>query len=484
VTLDARWWAFWTAVLGAPLVLLGLLLFLAPDWDRPFGTNDFHFYAVSGTTLAAVAACAVVIASMPSLRETRLVFLGVAFMAIAAIFAVHGLGTPGHIHDEVYAELRVSSWLSVMAGALLVTLSVLSLPAGLDERLRRLGPVVFAAAAAVLAVYVALSFLTPDWLAFLPFMDRNVQLAATAGTLALLGFSAWRYYQAFLFARLPSQWAMVCVLVLLMEVQLSMTFGRFWHYSWWLYHGLYALAFLILFAGWSIEVRRAGSVTVLAEALSMRDAMAQLSRGYTKPIADLVDAIEWKDLYTLGHVRRVATYAVIAGKEMGLSSLELRRLALGAQMHDVGKLGVPDRILTKPGPLEPDEFEIIKRHARRGYEIAMQVEALRPAADAIHLHHERYDGTGYPLGLAGTAIPLHARIVSVVDAFDAMTSGRVYQAPVSPAQAFEELRRCAGSHFDPAVVAAFERALARMEGAPCEAPAPGLPGRPAKASAA
>ena len=481
MALDARWWVPWTAVLGAPVVLLVLLLFVAPGWDRPFGTNDFHFYAVSGTTLAAAVACAVVVASMPSLRETRLVFLGASFMAIAAIFAVHGLGTPGHIHDEVYAELRVSSWLSVMAGALLVVMSVLALPPWLDERMQRLGPVLFGAVAALLAVYVALSVLRPNWLAFLPFRDRGVQLAASAGTLALLGFSAWRYFQAYLFARLPSQWAMVCVLVLLMEVQLSMTFGRFWHYSWWLYHGLYALSFLILFGAWGLEIRRAGSVKVLAEALSMRDAMAQLSRGYSKPIADLVEAIEWKDLYTLGHVRRVATYAVMVGKEIGLSSLDLRNLALGAQMHDVGKLGVPDRILTKPGPLEAAEFEIIKRHARRGYEIAMQVKALRSAAEAIHLHHERFDGTGYPLGLAGDRIPLHARIVSVADAFDAMTSGRVYQKAVTSEEAFAELRRCAGSHFDPAVVEAFARVLSKMDGA--AAPGAAAAGR-AGASAA
>ena len=169
---------------------------------------------------------------------------------------------------------------------------------------------------------------------------------------------------------------------------------------------------------------RAGNVRVLAEALSMRDAIAQLNHGYSQPIANLVDAIEWKDAYTLGHVRRVATFALMMGKELGLSTLELRSLALGAQMHDVGKIGVPDRILTKPAALTTEEAEVIREHVTRGYEIATSVLALSSVTDAIRFHHERYDGSGYPIGLEGESIPLHARIVAVADAFDAMTSGR------------------------------------------------------------
>jgi HD-GYP domain-containing protein (c-di-GMP phosphodiesterase class II) len=290
-----------------------------------------------------------------------------------------------------------------------------------------------------------------------------VQLVSTAVTLSLLGFGVYRYFQAFLFARLPSQWAMVCVLVLLMEVQVSMTWGHFWQISWWLYHGMYALAFAVLFASWAYEVKRAGNIRVLAEGLAMRDAVAQLNHGYSAPIAELVDAIEWKDLYTHGHVRRVASYAVMIGKELGLSTVDLRRLALGAQMHDVGKIGVPDRILKKAGPLTDMEFETIKKHATRGYEIAQQVKALQPASEAIFFHHERYDGMGYPLGLAGEEIPLHARIVSVADAFDAMTSGRAYQPAVNHEVALAELLRCSGTHFDRSCVDAFATVMQRLE---------------------
>jgi HD-GYP domain-containing protein (c-di-GMP phosphodiesterase class II) len=198
----------------------------------------------------------------------------------------------------------------------------------------------------------------------------------------------------------------------------------------------------------------------------MRDAVAQLNRGYSRQIAELVDAIEWKDLYTHGHVRRVASFAVMLGKELGLSTLELRNLALGAQMHDVGKISVPDNILGKPERLTPEEFAVIRQHAIRGFEIARSVKALHPAVDGIHFHHERYDGMGYPVGLSGEEIPLQARIIAVADAFDAMTSGRSYQPAVNQSAAFEELRRCGGTHFDPKCVEAFIAAMgkARDEG--------------------
>jgi HD-GYP domain-containing protein (c-di-GMP phosphodiesterase class II) len=332
-------------------------------------------------------------------------------------------------------------------------------------------------------MYIGLAFVTPDWLAFMPVDDRRVQLGVTFVTLGLLAFSALRYFQAFLFARLPSQWAMVVALVLLMQVQMSLTWGRFWQYSWWEYHFLYGAAFIVLFAGWTIEVLRAGSLSVFADGLTMRDALGQLDRGHGQPIADLVDAIELKDLYTLGHVRRVAGYALITGRQLKLSAVEQRNLTLAAQMHDVGKIGTPDRILTKPGRLTPEEFAVIQEHVDRGYHIALHVPALKPVAEAIRFHHEKYDGSGYPDGLRGDSIPLQARIIAVVDAYDAMTSGRVYQPAVTHEDAVAELRRCSGSHFDPGCVEAFLAAYGR-QAAREAVDLPPIRLRPARSSAA
>ena len=443
------------------MLAFGLLLAF-PEFDTSFGSASFHFYIVSGTAIAAAVACLVIVSTSKSLCETRMVFLGLAFLSIAAIFAVHGLGTPGHIHSEVHAESQVSAWLSVFVGALFIAASVATMRSKAEDWLKRNGKFLFVGVASALGVYILLFIATLDWLAWIPADERWLQLAMTAGTLTMLAFSAWRYFHAFLFARLISQWAMVGALVLLMQVQISLTWGQYWHLSWWLYHGTYGAAFLTLFGGWLIESRRAGSARVLSEALSMRDAIAQLGHGHSRQVADLVDAIESKDLYTLGHVRRVATFAVMIGKEMELATLDLRALALGAQMHDVGKIGVPDRILTKPSGLTDEEFSQIRKHSTLGHEIASRVSALGPATDAIRYHHERMDGSGYPDGLKGKEIPLHARIVAVADAFDAMTSGRVYQSAINDLDAIEELKRSAGSHFDPACVDSFVRALSKL----------------------
>lgn len=475
MSLNVRWWVCWLAVLGLPMAAFAVLR-AVPAWDEPFGTFSFHFYAVSGVTLAAAIACVAIIGMTRSLRETRLLCLGLAFLSIASVFAVHGLDTPGHIHDKVYPELKISSWLSVFLGAVFVSASVVALPEKVEAWLKRYSGGVFCVATFAMGAYIGLAIAAQGWLGWVPVDDRRLQLVATAVTLGLLGFSAWRYFQAFLFARLPSQWAMVCLMVMLMEVQVSMTWGHYWRYSWWMYHGLYALAFVVLFGAWFVEARRAGSLRVIAEALSMRDAIAQLNHGYSQPIANLIDAIEWKDQYTLGHVRRVAGYAVMTGSELALPPLELRALALGAQMHDLGKISVPDRILTKPGSLTAEEFAVIQKHVESGFEIATKVKALQPALQGIRYHHEKVDGTGYPEGLRADAIPLQARIIAVADAFDAMTSGRVYQPAVSHERAISELRRCSGSHFDPVCVQAFVNALAKMpgtaEGGPAAGPAP------------
>jgi HD-GYP domain-containing protein (c-di-GMP phosphodiesterase class II) len=134
---------------------------------------------------------------------------------------------------------------------------------------------------------------------------------------------------------------------------------------------------------------------------------------------------------------------------------ELQAIELGALLHDIGKIGVPDSILYKPGPLTPEEWEIMKQHPVIGYRMCMKIDALRPAAPIVLHHHERWDGQGYPYGLAGEAIPLGARIFAIADTLDAMTSDRPYRKALSFAQAREEIIRCAGQQFDPEMVKLF-----------------------------
>ncbi|MEX0786655.1 MAG: HD domain-containing phosphohydrolase [Dehalococcoidia bacterium] len=433
--------------LAAPMVIFAVTR-LVPALDPTIMAFNAHFYAVGFTAIAAAIACAIVMASARTLQNTRLLFLGLGFFAIAGIFAVHGLATPGFIADQYYASVSVSSWLSAAAGSLFVALSVATLPPKIDRAIERAGQYIFLAAGGAIFAYVALSLTAETWLDWVPIDNRWVQLSLGFGALALVAFAAWRYWQAYQFARLPSQLAMVAALVLLMEVQTIILWGRLWHLSWWLYHGLYGVAFLVLFAGWALEVRRAGTLRAIADALSMRDALAQLNRGLEAPILRLVEAIEIKDMETFGHVRRVSGYALAIGRRLGLSAGDLRSLVLAAEMHDVGKIRVPASILAKPGSLTEDEFAIVQSHTGSGHEIAGRVPALKDLAEVIKRHHERLDGSGYPDGLKGEDIPLLSRIVAVADTYDAMTSRRPYRDARGHIEAMGEIIRCKGVTLD------------------------------------
>lgn len=440
--------------LASPIVLLGVLR-AVPAWDPLIMAFDFHFYVVSLTAIAAALACGVLIASAKTLRHTRLLFLGLGFFAIAGIFAVHGLATPGVFMEGYYGSVGVSAWLSAAAGAALIAVSVVGLPKGLDRLVGRNGQTIFAAAAVGIGAYIGLSLAVQTWLDWVPIGDAWLQWSLGLGALALTGFAAWRYYQSYLFAKLPSQIAMVATLALLMEVQAIILWGRVWHLSWWLYHGLYGAAFVALFAGWWMETRRAGTLRAIADALSMRDALAQLDRGLDAPIVELVDAVEAKDVETFGHVRRVSSYSLRIAKHLGLSSAKLRAVALAAEMHDVGKISVPSSILSKPAALTDEEFAVVKAHTTRGAEIASQVPALRELTGAIRAHHERLNGSGYPDGLAGDDIPLVARIIAVADTYDAITSKRPYREGRSHEEAIAEITRLRGIEFDERCVDAF-----------------------------
>lgn len=143
------------------------------------------------------------------------------------------------------------------------------------------------------------------------------------------------------------------------------------------------------------------------------------------------------------------------GFQLGLSDVVLSDLFILAALHDIGKIGIPDQILNKKTRLSPEEWEIMKKHPEIGYRIAQSAPELSPIADKILSHHERWDGNGYPQGLRGEEIPLISRILSIADAYDVMTNGRPYQPPLSQDEALEEIKRCAGTQFDPYIVEIF-----------------------------
>jgi response regulator RpfG family c-di-GMP phosphodiesterase len=186
-------------------------------------------------------------------------------------------------------------------------------------------------------------------------------------------------------------------------------------------------------------------------------ALQEVEASYRMALKALVQALETRDFETHGHSERVVTFSLRLGHELGLSADDLRNLELGALLHDIGKIGVPDAILRKPAKLTDEEWVKMKLHPLHGQKILRNIPFLDGAARLVEQHHEQWNGTGYPHSLRGEEIDMNARIFQVVDAFDAMTSDRVYRRGTTYENALEELERCSGTQFDPFIVQTFKQ---------------------------
>ncbi|MER7131584.1 HD-GYP domain-containing protein [Streptosporangium saharense] len=222
--------------------------------------------------------------------------------------------------------------------------------------------------------------------------------------------------------------------------------------------------FGLLIAGLWATVNSISAVLVLLPLFVARWAFGQYvaqQRSYDATIAALCQAVETKDYYTRGHCTRVSLASGMIAQEIGMGSERLRAIRYAGMLHDVGKLGVPTKVLQKDGPLTEEEYAAIQLHPMRGLEIVRGIDFLDEAFAGIMHHHERQDGKGYPMGLAGEEIPEFARIIAVADAFDSMTSDRSYRGARPVEVAMAELRKGAGTQFDPEMVVAFTRAVDR-----------------------
>ena len=223
-------------------------------------------------------------------------------------------------------------------------------------------------------------------------------------------------------------------------------------------------AFGLLIAGlWSV-IGPFSAVLVLAPLFVARWAVAQFAeqqRAYEATVSALCQAVETKDFYTRGHSERVSRGSVMIAREIGMRTERVEAIRFAGMLHDVGKLGVPTEVLQKTGKLTDEEFAAIQLHPMRGLDIVRDIGFLDEAMAGIMHHHERIDGRGYPMGLAGDEIPEFARVLAVADAFDAMTSTRSYRGARPVPEAISELRKWAGTQFDPAFVDAFVAAVER-----------------------
>ena len=194
---------------------------------------------------------------------------------------------------------------------------------------------------------------------------------------------------------------------------------------------------------------------VTAKTEQLRKAIGTLERSYDITLEALGDALDLKDAETEGHSKRVTAFTIAIARAIGLSSDQIRVIARGAFLHDIGKMAIPDAILRKPGALNPDEVVIMREHCYRGYQMLRKIPFLAEAAEIVYSHQERFDGTGYPRGLKGEGIPLGSRLFSVADTLDAITSNRPYRPAQTLEAAIEEIQKWSGRQFDPEVVKVF-----------------------------
>jgi HD-GYP domain-containing protein (c-di-GMP phosphodiesterase class II) len=197
-----------------------------------------------------------------------------------------------------------------------------------------------------------------------------------------------------------------------------------------------------------------------AAARSILNSQADLDRTYLQFVETMAQALDARDPYTAGHSLRVAEYSRALALAMGLSKEDAETIHVASQLHDIGKIGIPDAVLLKPGRLTPEEYGLIKLHPQIGRKILEKVARFEELLPVVELHHENHDGSGYPYGLKGHNVPIEARIVHVADSFDAMTTTRSYRGALSLRAAVQEIERNAGGQFDPVAAKAFLRLIA------------------------
>lgn len=508
------------------LLLLPLLGYFAltvvfPERDALVRVPLEHFYIVSAAALAALAMAIVIGIASVRTREPRTVAVALGFLAVAGIFSVHGLMTPGDhmIVGEMHNSLVISARLSLFIGSLCFLLAAFEPPQRVVRAIRARHGLLLGGSVIVITAYVFANLLVPHLLDWFPTGEptatstpvvttspapsgesgtaygfatgeapadvnersvrsqseptpvytraerfgRGLALVMAVFATVALAIAAWRFFDTYVYTRTPATLTLAAGLLLLGEGQIIMALGEVWHLSWWLYHGALLFGFGIPVAGIALAYRRGSNLSEIVDGLFVRDTLVRMERSFPDAINALIEAIERRDPYTRGHMRRVAELTLAIAEEMRIPSANARAASHAALLHDIGKLGIPESVLHKPGALSDEEFAILREHPARGHQMVNQAPALLAAAPAIRWHHERLDGSGYPDGLSGNEIPLEARIVAVADVWDALTSDRVYREAMSDQTARRIVQSESGHKLDPDCVAALFAVLDRAD---------------------
>jgi len=445
-------------VLLALLVPPGTLLLLraVPALDLVLRSALVHLVVVSAISACALAVAVAAAAAAGRSRDGSLVLLALGCLGVGFLMLGHGLMTPGiggrppNLWVGRLPVLAIVAFTACLCGAAWPQ-RPLAAWAGRWPR-----ATLAAGGVALVFALIAVSLWPTAGVGARPLPGeagiRLVLVLVAALVLVALGAVHWQRWRLGLDSM---QLALVVACLLSAGALLSLQLGRLWHLAWWDYHAFllagFAAAISVVLTGY----RRTRTLQEVLGGVFASDPMAHISRGYSETLRALIGAVEARDAYTHGHSARVAELSVHLGLRLGLGPAALRTLAEGAYLHDVGKVGIPDHVLNKPGALTDEERAWIQQHPIVGSDIVGRAPSLRDALTVIRQHHERYDGGGYPDGLAGEEISLFARIVAVADVWDALTSDRAYRAAWPPDRALRHLEAGRGTHFDPRCLDAF-----------------------------
>jgi hypothetical protein len=464
--LPARGWPD-ALIVAALLVPASFLPLAAVGGGRVLEVPYQHFVIVSTISLlAAVLAGALALATL-QIGLYRVLFMCLGFMSMGVIFAVHGLTTPGILVPSLFriypgSAVATSAYLSLAVPA--VFFAATHVP-GLTRLERQLpfwpGGWLVLFVLIGLGVYAAIAIYNTSFIARLPLSQPPYSTALAIGSVALFFYAAMRQSRSYRRTRLASQACMFAAFVLLADAAAAMAVFTVWTTGWWYYHLLMLGAVALALHALVVERARGRSFRSVVEAALELEVSVDVEELDFEAVAALVAAVEVKDHETQGHNRRVAQLCVQIGRQLGMSPAELRVLARSGLLHDVGKLGIPKAILVKQGALNESEWALIKTHPTIGLAILRRAGQFKRELLGVLYHHERMDGSGYPHGLVGDAIPIEARVVAVADTYDVLISDRPYRKACAANEARRVVAREAGGHLDPRVVAALMKTLDR-----------------------
>jgi HD-GYP domain-containing protein (c-di-GMP phosphodiesterase class II) len=437
---------------------LGYVLLRSSAFDKSMYAPHWHFYMVSLISVLALTLAAAVGFAAIQLRNIKISFLSLSYVSLAAMFVLHGLSTPGFLmhHSSISPN---AAQLSILLAVLWLWLSSISadqpLIKRLSERQRLLLPVwslsVFA--------FCAVLWMYPDLTRYFHLKENPVKWYATLLIVGMNGWTMYRYLQTYLSSRFPLQLAVVYSSGWLIIAQLIVVTGQSWNASWWLYHFMLLAAVVVMVAGIINQYVSSRPIAASIKLMFRPNPGDWIHTYMSASVRELVMTTEARDSYTAGHNYRVALYALKLGEELGLSSSQLRAIAQGGLVHDVGKLRIPDPILNKTDKLTPEERQVIELHPVSGFDLCKRLGFMPEELGVIRSHHEKWDGSGYPDQLAGEQIPLLARITAVADVYDALTSSRSYRKAMTREAAMDIIVKESGRHFDPRCVQAWERVV-------------------------